>query len=96
MRNISKENEGVQFILVLQDIFSKYIFTAPLKQETASNVIEALISIFAAGKIQKVLRTNKGSEFKKIEGCPHFEKAYINFLRKITRKVYLQKGAFKV
>lgn len=31
VRNISKENEGVQYSLVLQDIFSRYLFTAPLK-----------------------------------------------------------------
>jgi transposase InsO family protein len=64
VRNISKENEGVQYILVLQDIFSRYLFTAPLKQKTASNVIEALKNIFTAGRKPKVLRTDKGSEFK--------------------------------
>lgn len=64
VRNISKENDGVQYILVLQDIFSRFLFTAPLKQKTASNVIDALKNIFAKGRKPKVLRTDKGSEFK--------------------------------
>lgn len=64
VRNISKENEGIQYIMVLQDIFSRYVFTAPLKQKTASYVIEALKGIFANGRKPKVFRTDKGSEFK--------------------------------
>ena len=64
VRNISKDNEGVQYILVLQDIFSRYLFTAPLKQKTATNMIEALKTIFASGRKPEVLRTDKGKEFK--------------------------------
>lgn len=30
VRNISKYNDGIQYILVLQDIFSRFLFTAPL------------------------------------------------------------------
>ena len=60
VRNISKENEGVQYVLVVQDIFSRYLFTAPLKQKTATNIIEALKTIFASGRKPEVLRTDKG------------------------------------
>lgn len=64
VRNISKENDGVQYILVLQDIFLRFLFTAPLKQKTATNVIYALKVIFAKGRKPKVLKTDKGCEFK--------------------------------
>ena len=33
VRNISKDNEIVQYILVLQNIFSRFLFTTPLKQK---------------------------------------------------------------
>jgi hypothetical protein len=33
VKNISKYNDGIQYILVFQDIFSRYLFTAPLKQK---------------------------------------------------------------
>lgn len=50
--------------MVLQDIFSRFLFTAPLKQKTAAEVIKGLRSIFAKGRKPKKLRTDKGSEFK--------------------------------
>lgn len=64
VRNISKKNDGVQYILVLQVIFSRFLFTAPLKQKTATNMIDALKVMFAKGKKPKVLRTDKGIKFK--------------------------------
>jgi hypothetical protein len=64
VRNISKYNDGIQFILVLQDVFSRYLFTYPLKQKSANEVIKALKEIFSKGRRPRVLRTDKGSEFK--------------------------------
>jgi hypothetical protein len=64
VKNISKYNDGIQYILVLQNIFSRYLFTAPLKQKMAAEVMKALRSIFAKGRKPKILRTDKGNEFK--------------------------------
>lgn len=64
VKNISKDNDGIQYILVLQDIYSRYLFTAPLKQKSATEVISGLKGIFATGRKPKILRTDKGSEFK--------------------------------
>ena len=44
VRNISKYNQNYQYILVMQDVFSRFIFTALLKNKTASEVIQALKS----------------------------------------------------
>ena len=63
-RNISKYNQGYQYILVLQDVFSRFIFTAPIKNKTASEVIKALKSILKQGRTPTLLQTDKGSEFK--------------------------------
>ena len=38
-RNISKYIQNHQYILVLQDIFSRHIFTAAIKNKTASEII---------------------------------------------------------
>ena len=64
VRNISKHNQNYQYILVLQDVFSRFIFTAPLKNKTASEVISGLKSILKQGRQPELLRTDKGSEFK--------------------------------
>lgn len=74
VRNISKYNDGIQYILVLKDIFSRFLFTAPLKQKTAAEVIKGLRSIFAKGRKPKVLRRDKGSKFQ--------NKWVISFLKK--------------
>lgn len=74
IRNISKYNDGIQYILVLKDIFSRFLFTAPLKQKTAAEVIKWLRSIFAKGRKPKVLRRDKGSKFQ--------NKWVISFLKK--------------
>lgn len=36
VKNISKYNDRIQYILVLQDIFSRFLFTAPLKHKNGS------------------------------------------------------------
>lgn len=64
VKNISKYNERIQYILVLQDIFSRFLFTAPLKQKPAAEVIKGLRSIFAKGRKPKILRTDEGSELR--------------------------------
>ena len=64
VRNISKYNQNYQYILVLQDVFSRFIFTAPLKNKTASEVISGLKSVLKQGRQPELLRTDKGSEFK--------------------------------
>jgi hypothetical protein len=58
IKNISKHNDGIQYILVSQDIFSRYRFTAPLKQKKAAEVMKTLRSIFSKGRKLKILRTN--------------------------------------
>ena len=63
VQNISKYNDGIQYILVLQDVFSRFIFTYPLKQKTGLQVVSGLKTVFATGRRPQVLRTDKGSEF---------------------------------
>ncbi len=58
----SKANKGYQYILLVIDIFSRYVFLEPLKSKKASDVIEALKLIFKKRK-PYYLRTDKGSEF---------------------------------
>ena len=39
-----KDHHGFQYFLLIGDIFSKYIATVPLKEQTASVVVDALLS----------------------------------------------------
>ena len=63
VRNIAKYNKNCKIHLVLQDVFSRHIFTASLKNKTASDVIKGLESIIMGGRKPQLLRTDRGSEF---------------------------------
>ena len=80
MSNLSKYNDGVRFVLVLIDIFSRYCWLEPLKSKHGVEVASAFKRIFDKGrKIQKI-RTDRGSEFSnrvviaylRSQGVEHF------------------------
>lgn len=62
--NISSQNDGYKFLLVLIDIFSRFLFIVPLKNKQHQNITDALKSVFKTGRKPRTLRTDKGSEFK--------------------------------
>lgn len=62
--NIASHNDGYKFLLVLIDIFSRFLFIVPLKNKQNQTIIEGLKSIFQKGRKPHTLRTDKGSEFK--------------------------------
>ena len=62
MSAISKDNEGVNFLLLVIDIFSKYGWIIPLKDKKGETVAKALKTIFKERKPEK-LWTDKGKEF---------------------------------
>ena len=64
VRNISKYNQNYQYILVIQDIFSRFIFTVALKNKTAYEIIRVLKSVLNQGRSPQLLKSDKGSEFK--------------------------------
>lgn len=92
VRNISKYNDGIQYILVLQDIFSRFLFTAPLKQKTAAEVIKGLRSK------PKVLRTNKGSEFKNkwVKSFLKKEEVHSIYTESETKSNFAERGIQKL
>ena len=91
-RNISKYSQNYQYILVLQDVFSRFIFTAPLKNKTASEVIRGLKSVMNQGRQGKLLRTDNGKEFKNRFVAAYFEG---RSLLKMKLKVISQNAVFR-
>lgn len=62
--NISSENYAYKFLLVLIDIFSRFLYIVPLKNKQHQNVTNGLKSVFHSGRKPDARRTDKGSEFK--------------------------------
>ena len=62
MTALNKDNEGINFLLLVIDIFSKYGWIIPLKNKKGETVANALKTIFKERKPEK-LWTDKGREF---------------------------------
>ena len=63
MSNISKENDGVKYLLFVTDIFSRYLWIEPLKNKTGKEVVSGLKKIFSKGRKCRTFRVDRGKEF---------------------------------
>ena len=61
MSNYANSNNGIRYVLLVIDIFSKYVWLRPLHTKTGAEVREAFASI--QKRTPKLLRTDKGKEF---------------------------------
>lgn len=60
----SKYNDGVKYLLVVIDCFSKFIFVEPLKRKTTEAIIAAFKKIFLRSDVKcERLQTDKGGEY---------------------------------
>ena len=66
MQTLSKQNKGYKYILMVEDIFSKYGWAVPLKTKTGIAVRDALKQIFKQ-HVPKKLWTDAGWEFYNTE-----------------------------
>ena len=63
VQNLAKENDNIKYLLVVIDIFSRFLWIEPLQDKTSKNVITGFKNIFKQGRTPEKLRTDKGSEF---------------------------------
>jgi transposase InsO family protein len=64
MKNFVKYNKGVQYILVIIDVFSRYVWTIPCKNKSSETVYKALSEILRfTSRKPKYVRSDKGKEF---------------------------------
>lgn len=60
MREFSKYNKGIMYLLTIIDVFSKYAWSIPLKHKTGTSIVEAFNSI---KRQPKKLWVDQGKEF---------------------------------
>ena len=63
MIDLAKENNGVKYVMVAIDIFSRYAFAQPLVNKQASTVRAALEKMMNDGRKAQRIRTDPGGEF---------------------------------
>ena len=62
MQSFSKFNNGIKYLLMVIDVFSKYGWIVPLKSKTGVDVANALSKIFIERRCRKMW-VDKGKEF---------------------------------
>ena len=60
--NLAKENDGVNYLLFVIDVFSRFLWIEPLKDKTAKSVLNGLTTVISKRKPVRI-RVDKGSEF---------------------------------
>lgn len=63
MSSISKQNKGFKYLLIVIDVFSRFLWIKPLKTKRGTEVTKALKFIFTEGATPQKFRTDGGSEF---------------------------------
>lgn len=67
MVSLHKHNDGIKYVLVAIDIFSRYTWCEPVKSKRGEDVVVALKRMLAGPRRPNSLRTDKGMEFRSKE-----------------------------
>ena len=64
MSNLAKYNDGVHFITIFIDIFSRYLYIKPMKNKTTKETLTAIQNSFCKSRLQpETFRSDAGKEF---------------------------------
>lgn len=63
VQHLSEHNNGIKFLLVIVDVFSRFLWVRPLKDRKAKSVIRAFKDVLTGPRRPQAIRTDKGSEF---------------------------------
>ena len=63
MQSLSKNNEGVKYLLCAIDLFNKYAWVIPTKDKKGTSIINALQKIISNGRKPNKIWLDQGSEF---------------------------------
>ena len=79
VQDAAKKNDGVNYLLVVIDVLSKYVWVRPMKSKTPHSPLEAFDSILSKGRKPEKLRTDKGTEFLNKSFQQYLKKKDIQF-----------------
>jgi transposase InsO family protein len=74
MHAFANKNSGVNYVLVVVDCFSKYLWVFPLKDKQAKSVIDSLSALFMRYEgFPRILQSDNGGEFAAKESRQWYE-----------------------
>ena len=74
-----KGNDGVNYLLIVIDVLSKYVWVRMMKNKTARSLLEVFDSILSKGRKPEKLRTDKGTEYVNESFQQYLKKKNIHF-----------------
>lgn len=63
LAQLVKYNSGFKYLLVVIDLFSRYLWVRSMKTKSAKETLSAIESILQEGRVCEILRTDAGTEF---------------------------------
>ena len=63
VQDSAEENDGLNYLLVVIDVLSKYVWVRPIKNKTAHSFLKVFDSVLSEDRRPEKLRTDKGTEF---------------------------------
>ena len=63
MQKLASYNKGMNYWLVVIDVFSRYLWVEPIPNKNGETIVKAFKKIFARGQKPRRLRTDRGKEF---------------------------------
>ena len=97
MQKLKDKNDGVHFLLIVIDVFSRFMWVKPLGNKLEDMVINAFQHIFQRAKNPRHLRTDRGGEFtgRKVQDyfdsiniehwTAHNDEMIANFVERVIR-----------
>ena len=79
VQDLAKENDGVNYLLVVIDVFSKFLWVRPMEKKHARSLVQAFDSILSEKRKPDKLRTDKGIEFTNESFQQYLKKQRIRF-----------------
>lgn len=77
---VSKHNEGFKYVLVVIDVFSKYVWIQYVKSKSAIDILAAMkMLLMSEERKPKNVMSDKGKEFDNVQLREYFEENSINY-----------------
>lgn len=77
MQKLKRKNDDVTFLLVVVDVFSRYMWVEPLRAKTNAEMLGAFQHLFERAPQPRRLRTDRGNEFTSAEVEDYFDRLNI-------------------
>ena len=87
MKTYAKANDGYGYFLLIIDVFSKFVWTRPLKSTKGIEMCKALESVFVEGRTPEHLRTDKGSEYHNRDVAKLLRKRHIEHFFSLNTEI---------